>query len=111
MFPDGLHNSIGDELLQERDRLAKLRSERLKRRLKNLELSSRRNGEATDESSGKELSKLDKSSQNPDDISSPSENIHQNTQKEIAKELGVGIGTVARMDQISKACITAGLED
>ena len=47
------------QLITERDRLKKLRTDRLKKRLKNLELSARRNGEANDENQLKEVSKLD----------------------------------------------------
>lgn len=90
------------ELLHERDKLAKLRSERLKRRLKNLELSSRRNGEAIDESSGKEVPKLGISFIAVRDISDEKDNTPLNNQKEIAKELGVGTGTVSRMQYIRK---------
>ena len=91
------------ELLTERDKLKKLRTDRAKRRLKNLELSARRNGETNDGSSGKEVSKLDISFiaahcvSDEDDI-----NTHQSSREEIVEELGVSTGTVAMMEQIDK---------
>ena len=91
------------QLLTERDRLKKLRSDRLKRRLKNLELSTRRNGEANDGSSGKELSKNDTSFIAAHGVSDDDDtNTHQNTREEIAEELGVSTRTVAMMEQIDK---------
>ena len=91
------------QLLTERDKLKKLRTDRLKKRLKNLELSARRNGETSDGSSGKEISNLDTSfiaahgASDDDDM-----NAHQNTRDEIAEELGVSTGIVAMMEQIDK---------
>ena len=91
------------QLLTERDKLKKLRTDRLKKRLKNLELSARRNGETSDGSSGKELSKNDTSFIAAHGVSDEDDmNAHQNTREEIAKELGVSTGTVAMMEQIDK---------
>ncbi|MDA8054780.1 MAG: hypothetical protein M0Z77_03895 [Thermoplasmatales archaeon] len=91
------------QLITERDRLKKLRTDRLKKRLKNLELSARRNGEANDGSSGKEMSNLDTSFIAAHGVSDKDDNnTHQNTREEIAEELGVSTGTVAMMEQIDK---------
>jgi hypothetical protein len=93
------------QLLTERDRLKKLRSDRLKRRLKNLNnnpTNKMAKNQNTTESSAVELSKIDNSRVNFGDISVDSDDTHQNTQKEIAEELGVSTGTVAMMDKIDK---------
>ena len=91
------------ELITERDKLKKLRSDRAKRRLKNLELSTRRNGETNDGSSGKEISNLDTSFIAAHGVSDEDDNnTHQSPREEIAEELGVSTGTVAMMEQIDK---------
>ena len=91
------------ELITERDRLKKLRSDRAKRRLKSLELSARRNGKTNDGSSGKELSIFDNSYIAVHGVSDEDDNnTHQSSREEIAEELGVSTGTVAMMEQIDK---------
>ena len=91
------------QLLTERDKLKKLRSDRLKRRLKNLELSARRNGKTNDGSSGKELSIFDNSFIVAHGVSDEDDNnTHQSSREEIAKESGVSTETVAMMEQIDK---------
>jgi hypothetical protein len=99
------------QLLTERDKLKKLRTDRLKRRLKNLELSARRNGKTNDGSSGKELSNFDTSFIAAHGVSDKDDkNTHQNTQKEIAEEFGVSTGTIARMEYIRKKADEGAVE-
>ena len=91
------------QLLTERDKLKKLRTDKLKRRLKSLEFSARRNGKTSDGSSGKELSKNDTSFIAAHGVSDEDDNnTHQSSREEIAEELGVSTGTVAMMEQIDK---------
>jgi transposase len=93
------------ELLVKRDSLIKLREQRLRMREKNLkqnQTAAERVDQANAEKTPADVSKLD-NSENDNHGNIPDDNItHGKTREEIAKELNVGAGTVARMEVIRK---------
>lgn len=90
------------EILTERNKLLKNRVLRLKRREKNLKQYQARNGEANAKDDSTEVSNLDTSIIADHNNSDGNDNVPIKTREELAKELGVGTGTVARMDYIRK---------
>jgi hypothetical protein len=93
------------ELIQERDKLKKLKMKAKEKQLSGLnrnpsdKMAANQN---TTESSAVVVSNLDTTRPKSDDISDEKDNVPLSTRKEIAKELGVGMGTVARMHYIKK---------
>ena len=90
------------ELATERDKLLKNRALRQKRREKNLKQWKEANGQTNADSVPAEVSNLDTSESGVQEISNKTNKSTTNIRKEMAKELGVGAGTVARMDYIKK---------
>ena len=93
------------EFIVERDKLKKLREKAKEKRLANLLLSSKRVQQEDQNKpliKGKEKSNLDKSFNRKTEINEKDDITPLNHQKEIAKEIGVSTGTVARMQYIEK---------
>ena len=93
------------ELIEERDNLRNLRLKAKEKSLSNLNnnpANKMAESQNTTKGGAVDLSNLDKSSPNLDGIRDDGDNTPLNYRKVIAEEVGVGIGTVARMKYIKK---------